>query len=314
MEKEVIVYCVIVTHNSTKNNWINTCLTSLRKSSINIKVLVVDNSSSDNTVELIRNKYSEVELFEENDNLGFGAANNIGMSYALKNNADYVFLLNQDAYVKPETIERLVKASTKYPEYGIISPIHLNGKGDKLDRNFSYYLNYDKNSSFYGDFIQNRVKDIYDVPFVNAAAWLLPISTLETIGGFDPIFHHYGEDDNYCQRVRYQKLKVGVASNSFICHDREHRKEKSITIFSNQYNINYERELKGNYADINRNFGSNEKTFIKKRSFINILKSILRFRVKSLIGYYKQFNQLNSIFFQIEISRTKNLKRTSNYL
>jgi GT2 family glycosyltransferase len=89
---------------------------------------VVDNNSADDTVNFIKANYPEVTLLEQNKNLGFGKANNIGISLAMKNEADYVFLLNQDAWVQPDTIEKLVSAHQREPQFGILSPMHLNGK------------------------------------------------------------------------------------------------------------------------------------------------------------------------------------------
>ena len=80
-------YIIIVTYNGMK--WLEACLSSCRKYS----VIVIDNNSSDNTVSFIEQKYPNTILLKQNKNLGFGAANNIGINYALQNNADYVFLL-----------------------------------------------------------------------------------------------------------------------------------------------------------------------------------------------------------------------------
>src|SRR5690606_5865627 len=59
--------------------------------------------------------------------------------------------------------------------------------------------------------------------FVCAAAWLIPRNTLKVVGGFSPTFFHYGEDDNYCQRVLYFNLKIGICPDARIFHDREDR-------------------------------------------------------------------------------------------
>src|SRR5690606_10797046 len=50
-----------------------------------------------------------------------------------------------------------------------------------------------------------------------------PRNTLRVVGGFNPTFFHYGEDDNYCQRVKYFDLKIGVVPSAIIYHDREDR-------------------------------------------------------------------------------------------
>src|SRR5690606_34782345 len=124
---------------------------------------------------------------------------------------------NQDAYLGVECIETLVAVHKQNPEYGILSPIHTNANKDRLDRGFSNYLNYDSNRYFFSDFVLNNPrKDIYEVPFVNAAGWLISAKCLNTVGGFDPIFFHYGEDRNYCQRVLFHGFRIGIVPQAFM--------------------------------------------------------------------------------------------------
>src|SRR5690606_10604989 len=220
MINKVKIYTIIVTYNGEK--WVRKCLETVSKSSIRTEIIVVDNDSKDDTLNIIEKKFPEVILLKQTKNLGFGQANNIGIAYALKQNADFVFLLNQDAYLQPDTIEKLIDVSNNNLEFGIISPIHLNGDANKLDKNFFNYLK-TNDTLFYDALKGDFSKSIYELPFVNAAAWLLPRKTLETIGGFDPIFYHYAEDDNYCQRVLYHGSKIGVIPNCYVLHDREFR-------------------------------------------------------------------------------------------
>jgi len=102
-----VIYVVIVTYNGMQ--WIDKCLDSLIHSSIPLNIIIIDNLSTDGTVDFIKHKYPTVELVETGKNLGFGKANNIGITHAVKQNADYVFLLNQDAWVGLNTIDELVK-------------------------------------------------------------------------------------------------------------------------------------------------------------------------------------------------------------
>lgn len=215
-----MINVVIVTFNGIK--WIDKCLTSVLNSSIPVSVIVVDNCGTDDTVKFIKANFSEIILLEQNENFGFGKANNIGIKMAYESGANYVFLLNQDAWVETDTIEKLVLAHQKEPEYGVISPIHLNGKGDALDYNFSNYIIPSNCKYIYSDIFLKSIEDkIYKISFVNAAAWLVSRECIEKIGGFNPSFYHYGEDDNYIQRLKFHAFKVGVLATSTICHDRE---------------------------------------------------------------------------------------------
>lgn len=215
------VFVVIVTYNGMK--WVDPCFSSLRNSTIPLKTVVVDNGSSDDTLAMIRARFPEVEIVTTGENLGFGKANNIGMEIAYQQGADYVFLLNQDAWIEPNAVEALVAAHRKYPEFGVISPMHMNGAGDALDYGFSNYITPNKCKGLYSDLFFGKLKDMYEAPFVNAAAWLMTRECLEKTGGFSPSFFHYGEDDNYTQRLQYHRLKLGVFPAARISHDREQR-------------------------------------------------------------------------------------------
>ena len=76
--------------------WLQNCLEAIKKSTYPVDTIVIDNGSTDSTVLFIKSNYPEVHLVESGKNLGFGQANNVGMRYALEQNADYVYLLNQD--------------------------------------------------------------------------------------------------------------------------------------------------------------------------------------------------------------------------
>lgn len=250
------VFIIIVTYNGMK--WIEQCL----KSCSDYKVIVIDNASNDGTVDFIKKNHTQVHLFSQKTNLGFGQANNLGMSYALSQGAEFVFLLNQDAFLEQNTIENLIKVYKDNSNFALLSPIHLNGNGTKLDKGFSSYMAYEKNNYFYYDAIKKNLSKIYEVPYVNAAAWLLPKKTLLKIGGFDSIFFHYGEDDNYCQRLQYHGLKIGVVTNAFVKHDREFVKyDNDIKSLKSK-----ERYYKYRWADIN----IENKNLIRKR--VNELK------------------------------------------
>lgn len=213
--ENVKVYVIIVTYNAMK--WVDKCFKSLRESSVMVYPVVVDNKSTDETVRYISEHYPEVHIIKNDVNKGFGQANNQGIEYAYSQGGTNFFLLNQDAWIYNNTIEKLVSVQNHY-KIAIVSPIHLNGNGNKIDANF--YNMMIKNSSFINDLIFNRCEKYYEVPKINAAAWMLSKETIEHIGGFDPIFFHYGEDGNYCQRLLYHKKKIVFVPSVYINHDR----------------------------------------------------------------------------------------------
>src|SRR5690606_23565222 len=107
---------IIVTYNGMP--WIQKCLASCKDH----QIVVVDNNSTDGTVAFINENFAKVQLMPQKENLGFGQANNIGIAYALEQGAVYVFLLNQDAYLQADCIEKLIQVHSHNKYYGILSP------------------------------------------------------------------------------------------------------------------------------------------------------------------------------------------------
>ena len=213
------IFVIIVTYKG--HQWYERCFASLCNSEYPVQTIVIDNASNDGTVEYIRKYFPEIHLIESKENLGFGRANNIGMRYALDHGCDYVFLLNQDAWVEPNTLSELVCIHQKYPNYGLLSPMHMNKEKDHLNIALdSGNRNYELLSDFYCCIKQQ----VYTIQYVNAAAWLLPRKTLMQIGGFSPIFLHYGEDDDYLNRMKYHNVPIGLCPHTHVIHDHSNLK------------------------------------------------------------------------------------------
>lgn len=205
------ILVIVVSYNAMR--WIDRCLQSVRDSSVPADVFIVDNGSDDGSAGHIRERYPECTVVESGRNLGFGAANNIGLKHALAHSYDFVYLLNQDAWLMEDTLRRLTGAWRK--DFGILSPVQKSASGEP-DPNFRKHC-----SKYLG-----RCRDeAVDVPFVMAAHWLMSTEVVRRAGGFSPAFLHYGEDDNYSDRVRMLGLRCVVLRSAEAVHDRASRKD-----------------------------------------------------------------------------------------
>ncbi len=211
-------FVIIVTFNGS--TWIRGALDSLRQSSAALTTVVVDNASSDDTVDIVRQHYPEVVLLAQNENTGFGIGNNIGISHAIGADAAYVFLLNQDAYVTPHAVAELTAFLDQNRDYGIVSPLHCSPDLHRVDPNTQrgYLQRYASN--YLSDACVGQVKAHYDIVGINAAAWMVRASVFRAVGGFDPLFFMYGEDDDLIARFAHLGHKFALLPASRIVHLR----------------------------------------------------------------------------------------------
>ena len=269
------IFVIIITYNGSK--WIEKCISAVLKSSYLVEIIAIDNHSSDNSVQLLE-QFPQVHLIKSQENLGFGKANNIGIDLALRKKADYVFLLNQDTWIFENTISNLVLAAENNTSFGILSPMHFSSDGVNLDESFKTYYNRKTEK------LENQ--NISIVPFVNAAAWLIPKSCLEKVGKFEPLFSHYGEDRNFCDRVLYHHFKIGIVENSKICHDRKIIRNISKDTIQSKYSLlskilNINHNLFSSYLDALKSVLGLPKYFSNHYSFLKVINMFFK-----LLFYY----------------------------
>lgn len=201
------ILVIVVTFNAM--HWIDRCLGSLQESEVKPDVLVIDNCSLDGSDDYIEERYPGARLIRNTTNAGFGAANNVGMKIAVEEGYDYVYLLNQDAWIGKDTLGIMLDAFEKTKRYGVLSPVQLNA-GGKMDAQFAKKC---KKHLHRQDIVSR-------VPFVMAAHWMISRKALLTVGGFSPAFDMYGEDDNWIDRAHYFGFEAGVVNAASAVHDR----------------------------------------------------------------------------------------------
>jgi GT2 family glycosyltransferase len=212
------IYAIIVTYNGAP--WIRGALDSLRESEMPITALVVDNASTDDSAGIVRREYPEAILIELQRNTGFGVGNNTGIKRALADQADYVFLLNQDAYVTPQALGSLVDFLEQQPDFAIVSPLHCSPDLGTIDylTQVGYFHRYARD--YLSDACLGQVRPHYEIRGVNAAAWLVRSEAFRQVGGFDPLFFMYGEDNDLLTRFFYHRQRFALLPASRVVHLR----------------------------------------------------------------------------------------------
>jgi GT2 family glycosyltransferase len=302
-----MVYFVVVTFNSVQ--FIKNCIVSILTYEPNARIIVVDNNSKDDTIAIVKN-FQDIHLISNQSNLGFGKANNIGIEYALSKGAEYLYLINHDAYLIESVTRKAIDIFNHNPEYGILTPFQVQENKNELEINFARFLSWDGalTQLINDSFLTGKEKEVYELPFAQAASWIIKKETILRVGLFNPLFFHYGEDNEYLNRLKYHGYKLGLISKSRIVH------------IANPLNINYKKNFDNYHSnrefnkwligqlDLNSDFSL--KSWIKsllpyiKKLILSVLKmNLLRsFKLMLLLG------RLLRVSIYIKSSRLRNLK------
>lgn len=181
------------------------------------QILVVDNGSTDESIEAFRN-LSGINLLINERNLGFAAGNNRGIEYALENGADYTLLLNNDTTVSPSLLSEMVEVAETDESIGIAGPV-------------IYYAEEPTEVWFagmrfrFGLYVVRRglhlappLARMEDVDFISGCGMLVRRETWKRVGLFDPRFFMYYEDLDLCIRAGEAGYRIVTATRAHMWH------------------------------------------------------------------------------------------------
>jgi N-acetylglucosaminyl-diphospho-decaprenol L-rhamnosyltransferase len=192
------------------------------------ETIVVDHGSTDGTVDVVRERFPEARVIEQ-ENLGFGAGNNTGMRAASGN---YFLLLNADAWALGDAVERLAEFAEANPEAAVVGPKLLNPDGT-LQRSVrgypstwriaTEYLFLRKLAprsrlfnAFYGAGFDHE--SVREAEFLGGACLLVRREAFEQVGGFDEDFFMMSEEVDWCYRFRQAGWKVLFYPGAEVVH------------------------------------------------------------------------------------------------
>ena len=196
---------------------------------VTFETIVVDNGSTDGSVDLVRQKWPGVRLHPLPENYGFAVANNVGFADA---KAGYILLLNSDTIVLPTTLSGLVDVLDQRPDVGCVGARHLNGDGS-LQRSIDatpnlvndFFFNSElhrlrvfhgflqRNNPWWGPHDRQR-----PAGWVNGACMMVRRQVIDQIGGLDEAFFIYAEEVDWCYRMGRAGWVVWFTPDAEVIH------------------------------------------------------------------------------------------------
>lgn len=234
MPKNPDLSIIILNYNTS--DWLENALRSIERfngKDINVETIVVDNASSDDSVDMVKNKFPKVNLIQSSENGGFAKGNNLGIQEA---QGRYVMLLNSDAEFTNETqLKNMIEFLDRHPEVGVLSPklVLPDGAIDLASHRgeptpwaaFTYFSKLEQafpNSPLFGQYHQTwkNFDKIHEIDACSGAAMIVNKEAMEKVGLLDEQFFMYAEDLDWCRRFREAGYSVMYFPESTVLHHK----------------------------------------------------------------------------------------------
>lgn len=197
------------------------CLESLKATGYpSLRILVLDNRSTDGSVEAIRSKFPGVEIHSLKANRGYAGNNNVGIRMALEGDADWVLVLNEDVVLGQESISRMLAVGEEDDTVGVVGPMvyhHdepgvIQSAGGGLGRGWQS-IHAGQNQQDRGQYAEPRRVD-----WISGCALLARCAMIEEIGELDERFFYYWEETEWCLRARRAGWSVVFVPDARVWH------------------------------------------------------------------------------------------------
>jgi len=217
---EPLVYIVILNWNGKKDTL--ECLSSLKKLHYpNYRICLVDNASTDDSVEVFRATFSNIEIIENCVNLRFAEGNNVGISYALEHGGDYVLLLNNDTKVDEEFLQEMVMFSESNSTIGMVGPKIYHYDQLNVIWSAGGEISFWKGKIAHRGLRQRNSKnfnEIVEVDYLTGCALLVKKEVIEKVGLLDSSYYMYTEDADWCERTKRAGFKLFFVPRAKVWH------------------------------------------------------------------------------------------------
>lgn len=197
-------------------------LNSIELPDLKISIGVVDNASSNDSIDQLKKQIpNTVHLTRATSNEGYAAGHLLNLQLARKENSEYFWILNSDVELTRETLPAFVKACENHGDhlYGSVTldedkTIDFAGSSKSKEHKLNYN---DWKGSSYQKYIE-KFPDIQEVQSVEGSSLFIPMTIIDKYGFMDTAFFMYGEETDYCLRLKKHEVRSYVVSNSVIYH------------------------------------------------------------------------------------------------
>jgi GT2 family glycosyltransferase len=233
---------IIIISNNRREE-IFDCLASLyRCNYTDYRILQLDNGSEDETLDIIREKYADVEIVPLVKNLGYAGNNNIGIKMAIENGAKWILLLNDDVVLDPDCLTAMLAVGDSDPRIGVVGPLVYHHNEPNVIQSAGGLLGKRWESIHLG----KNEQDIgqYEIPsqveWISGCAIMVRREAIEQVGMLDQTYFMYWEETEWCIRLARAGWKIFMTPEAKIWHkgvQRDYQPTPSFTYYGTRNHL-----------------------------------------------------------------------------
>lgn len=236
MATQPLVACIIL--NTNRRDDTLECLQSLQAGTYsNHRALVLDCASTDGSVEVIQSNFPDVRVVRLQENRGYAGNNNVGIERALREGADWVFVLNEDTVLAPECLARLVEEGEQDASIGILGPMVYHHDEPTIIQSAGGVLNarWEGSHLAQDEVDRQQLLDAHPVQWISGCAILVRRAVIEQVGALDERFFYYWDETEWCVRAGKAGWRILHVPASKLWHkgvQRDHQPTPRVTYYA----------------------------------------------------------------------------------
>ena len=215
---EDLLYVIVLNYNGYNDT--AECIESVLQNTYqSYKILIVDNASSDGSINKLQEKFPEISVLEMEENIGYAGANNKGIEWAIKRGAEYICLLNNDTKIEKNCLQILID-KIKNNKYTLVGPttlfwstnlIHTTGLKFNFYRGEAKLLNYKQEAA-------SMQEGSISCDYLEGTCLMFTKKLIEKVGYFSEDYFLYYEETDWCCRIKKMGLPIFCIPQALLWH------------------------------------------------------------------------------------------------
>lgn len=233
-EKNARVWLAVLHYQGAE--FTRTCLRSIKALHYRpFKVLITDNCSPDGSGKLLKEEFPDCEFQFLPENLGFSGGSNASVNYCIKHGADWVWLLNNDTELDPDSLSLMMAEAEANNDAGVLGASVYTPSKEGLHRAGTGLIDYRRGKTYERGAIDDNLKSI-ECQWISGCNMLFRAEAFKQINGFDEKFFLYYEDTDLCLRMQEKNWKCLFVPQARLTHIVNASTQGRLAVWRSYYN------------------------------------------------------------------------------